>query len=146
MKDPHERELEEVERALSVLGGRHPEAVRAEREAAQAAERRRREHEETAAAERRRGTRKRALGAVALVVLAGVGFAAFRFHAKRAALDAEVAPLVARYTSHGFDALPRGAWAAEDRAEVTTVAGDCYAFVAARGAELSIQRPIGSAW
>ena len=145
MSDPKERDLEEVERALSVLGGRHPDAVRAEREDAQAAERRRREHELVAAADRRRALRRRLVVAAALAVLGGAGFAAFRFRQKRAAIDAEMTPLVARFTSHGFDALPRGAFAAEDRVELTTIAGDCYAFVAARGAQLRIERPIGSA-
>jgi len=143
VKDPHERELEEVERALSVLGGRHPDAVRAEREAAEAAAKRRREHEVEAAAERKRAMRRRAIGAAVLVVLAGGGAAAFHEQQKRAAIDAEVTPLVARWVARGFDALPRGAWSAENRAEVTTIAGDCYAFVAARDAQMQIDRPIG---
>ena len=145
MPDPKERDLEEVERALSVLGGRHPDAVRAEREDAQAAERRRREHELASRAERGRALRRRLVIVAVLAVVGGAGFAAFRFQQKRAAVDAEMAPLVARFTSHGFDALPRGAFAAEDRVELTTTAGDCYAFVAARGAQLRIERPIGSA-
>jgi hypothetical protein len=56
-----------------------------------------------------------------------------------------MAPLVARFTQVGFDALPRASFAPQDRAEVTTVAGDCYAFVAAGEAQMRIERPVGSA-
>ncbi|HEY1954747.1 MAG TPA: hypothetical protein VGH28_04030 [Polyangiaceae bacterium] len=145
MKDPHERELEEVERALSVLGGRHPDAVRAQREAAEAAAKRRREHEVIAAAERKRAMRRRALVAIAIVAVGAAAFAGYRAHQKRTAIAAEVEPLVARYVARGFEALPRSSWAPENRVEVTTVPGDCYAFVAARGASMRIERPIGSA-
>lgn len=66
--------LEEVERALSVLGGRHPEAVRAERESQEASRKRREEVEVQVA---RQTTRARArnvglglLGVLALAVVA----------------------------------------------------------------------------
>ncbi len=145
MRDPHERELEEVERALSVLGGRHPDQVRAEREAAQAVLRRQKEHESMLAAERGRTRRRLAMLVLGLVVASAVATVGYRSHAARAAFDAEIEPQVARYVGLGFDAVPRGTFAPQERAEVTTVAGDCYAFVAARAAEMHIERPTGAA-
>ncbi len=144
MAEKNERDLEEVERALSVLGGRHPEQVRAQREAAEATERRRAEHDRQAAADRKRSMKRGAIGAFAVVVVGAAALSYFRFQSSRAAIDAELAPLVGRYTALGFDALPRGTFAPEDRAEVTTNPGDCYAFTAARGAQMRIERPIGS--
>jgi hypothetical protein len=139
-----ERDLQEVERALSVLGGRHPETVRAERQAAEAAEKRRREHEAAAAANRRRAIRRQLVVVAVIGALGAGGVAAVRVATRRAAEDRRVAPLVARYVGLGFEALPRGAMAPENRAVVTTVAGDCYVLVAARGARMRIERPIGS--
>ena len=131
MKD--DVELEEVERALSVLGGRHPEHVKAERETAAATARRLAEQRQALAKERAHRRRRLALLVVSVVVVAGVGAALVRFRAARAALDAEVEPVVTRYVALGFDALPRTTFAKQDQAELTTVAGDCYALVAARG-------------
>jgi hypothetical protein len=145
VRDPHERELEEVERALSVLGGRHPDQVRAEREAAQAVLRRQKEHESMLAAERSRTRRRLFVLVLGVVVAAGIASVGYRFHAARAALDAEIEPQVARYVGLGFDALPRGTFAPQERAEVTTVAGDCYAFIATRAQEMHIERPTGAA-
>jgi hypothetical protein len=145
VRDPHERELEEVERALSVLGGRHPDQVRAEREAAQAVVRRQKEHESAVALERRRASKRLIVVVLGLVVVSGVAWFGYSSHAARKALDAEVEPQVARYVGLGFDALPRGMFAPQERGEVTTVAGDCYVFVAARNAEMHIERPTGAA-
>jgi hypothetical protein len=145
VRDPHERELEEVERALSVLGGRHPDQVRAEREAAQAVLRRQKEHESMLAVERSRTRRRFFMLVLGLGLASGVAWVGYRSHASHAALEAEIEPQVARYVGLGFDALPRGMFAPQERAEVTTVAGDCYAFVAARAAEMHIERPTGAA-
>lgn len=145
MTDPHERDLQEVERALSVLGGRHPEQVRAKRLAAEAAAKRLAEHQADAAAERRAAWKKRAIAIGGLGVIFVAGVFAWRFVAARRRADAEIAPLVARYVALGFDALPRGALAAQDRVELTTVAGDCYAFVASAEAQMRIERPVGTA-
>jgi len=63
-------ELDEVERALSVLDGRHPDFVRAQRETREAA----RIREQTLRAERARAWRKRAKRTlVSLVVLGAMG-------------------------------------------------------------------------
>lgn len=145
MTDPREHDLEEVERALSVLDGRHPEKVRAERLAAEALAKRQKEHEAAAIASRRATWKRGAIMLGALLVCAVAGFFVWRFFAARRAADEEMAPLVFRYVSRGFDALPRGATAPQERVELTTVAGDCYAFVASHGAQMRIDRPVGTA-
>jgi hypothetical protein len=145
MSEPDERDLAEVERALSVLGGRHPEQVRAERLAAEAAAKRKLEHESAARADRRVAMRKRALALVAACAVAACAVIVWRVFATRARADAAIAPSVARYVALGFDALPRSSFAAQDRVETSTIAGDCYAFVATNSAPLRIERPIGTA-
>jgi len=140
-----EQGLEEVERALSVLGGKHPERVRAEREAAEAAARRRREHEAKAAAERRRG-QIRALVVCAIAgVLGLVGWQLVRVQAARSAVEAELAPLEARYLSMGFLPATRGMFASNQRLEIATAPGGCYALVATHHAQLRVERTTGSA-
>ena len=145
MAEKNERDLEEVERALSVLGGRHPKQVRASARRPRPRPSGAEEHE--AQARRRPQARDSARYAI------GVGRARRRprdrllrggVHSARAAIDAR-SRRSSRAHAAGFDALPRGAFAPQDRAEVTTVAGDCYAFVAAHGAQMSIERPVGSA-
>lgn len=145
MADKDERDLDEVERALSVLGGRHPNQVRAEREAHEATAKRAKEHEARLAEDRKRALVRNAIAGVIVVVLAGVGVVVWRMSAARSAIDAKMTTESAPLVAAGFDALPRGSFAAEDRADVITVAGDCYAFVAADGAQMKIERPVGTA-
>jgi len=141
MADSHERDLEEVERALSVLGGRHPEQVRAERLAAEAAAKRRAQHEAEAAAQARAAWKRRVLAVVAFACVSAVGFFAWRALAARRAHEQAIAPLVARYTALGFDELPSALTAPQDRVSVSTIAGDCYAFVASDGAQVYVESP-----
>lgn len=97
--------LEEVERALSVLGGRHPEAVRAEREAAEARERRARllAAESTDAA---RATKRRWMMIAVGVVLLGIGGAAvFGWRSRRADRDRAFATKAAPLLQAGFALL-----------------------------------------
>lgn len=145
MAEKDERDLDEVERALSVLGGRHPNQVRAEREAHEATAKRAKEHEARLADDRKRALKRNAIIGVVVVVLGASGGIAWRMSAARSAIDAKMTTEIAPFVAAGFDALPRGSFAAQDRADVTTVAGDCYAFVAADGAQMKIERPVGSA-
>ncbi len=135
-----ERDLEEVERALSVLGGRHPDQVRAERLASEAAAKRRREHEKELETLRRRAWKRRVIAVVALALVSSVVFVVWKIFSARSEADRSAIPLVSRYVALGFDMLPRAMLAAQDRASVSTIAGDCYAFVATNGAALQIER------
>jgi hypothetical protein len=98
-------DLAEVERALSVLEGRHPEFVKAQREARDAADVRKKALAELLREEARRTLRKRLVHgslAVAAVALVGViGVAYFRARAIAAGLDA----LSGRYTASGFEVV-----------------------------------------
>jgi len=143
--DKPERDLEEVERALSVLGGRHPEQVRAERESHEAAAKRAKEHDAQQARDRKRARTRFVIAGVIMTVFLVVGWVMWSSASKRAAIDAKMTTEMAPFVTAGFDVIARGSFAAQDRAEVTTAAGDCYAFVAADGAQMKIERPVGSA-
>ncbi len=145
MAEKDEHDLAEVERALSVLGGRHPNQVRAEREAHEAAAKRAKEHEARLAGDRKRALKRNAIAGAVVIVLGGAAFFAWRASSVRSAIDVKMTNEYAPFVAAGFDVLPRGSFAAEDRADVTTVAGDCYALVAADGAQMKIERPIGTA-
>ena len=119
--------LEEVERALSVLGGRHPEAVRAERESNEATRKRREEVEAQVA---RQGTRTKArnvaLGILGLVGLGLVGLV-FVWRSKVRQRDGAFAALEKDYAALGFKEV--------DGLEGTSFTfdtddGACYAIVA----------------
>ncbi len=97
---PSQPGLDEVERALSVLGGRHPEHENIRRETLEAAGHRRHElSKELAASARRKRRRALVIGANA-VALAAAGWVAWRlterFHALRGALDRTEAPWATR--------------------------------------------------
>src|SRR5580692_2383798 len=98
--------LAEVERALSILQGRHPDAVQAERETQAALATKKAEADARAlragAEEKRRWIWRAMLGSV-LLVAAVVGWTQYSHRAARAkaVLDA-LAPELAPYLSHGF--------------------------------------------
>lgn len=121
--------LEEVERALSVLGGRHPEAVRAQREAEQAKARKEEERLRDAAAAARGGRMRVALG-IAGVVLLGIAVGvALHFRARAKAHDDAFRRKEARFVSAGFveiEGLADQRSLSIDGAEST-----CYALVTA---------------
>ncbi len=138
--------LDEVERALSVLGGRHPEQVRAEREAAEAAARRRRQLEGEMAAERAAARRRVLVWGVAALALAAAGFFTYRRVAARRALEAAVGVPMAPLEAAGFTPLPRSWTDSQVRAELDTADGTCYALVALpAGAKVHVDRPTGAA-
>jgi hypothetical protein len=94
--------LEEVERALSVLGGRHPEAVRAEREAAEAKARREAARIGEAAAERTRRRRTLVLAALGVVLLVALGGTALWLRARARTREAVVQAREAPFGRLGF--------------------------------------------
>ncbi len=123
--------LAEVERALSVLGGRHPEVVRAEREGREAAERRRTELEAQARLAKRR-TRNRALSIIVVIIaLGGGGYAVARGLEHEAAQAARVEPATARFIARGFLATPRALSAKQTEAEADVSDRACVVVVAA---------------
>jgi hypothetical protein len=130
---PPPKDLDEVERALSVLEGRHPEHERTRRETLAAAETRRHQLEkELAAGSRRRVRRTIVLGAnlVALAVAAVVGWRVVsRAHVLRAALAHAEAPFVA----HGMTEVTSNELSARSAIETDAPAAACFVAIATAG-------------
>lgn len=128
-----DRQLAEVESALSLLGGRHPEFVRAEREKAEATERRRRDLELASARSRKRAIRGTLIGtAIAVVVGTSAWFVRERYETRRRAFDGSAA-VAQSFAALGFSETPRALWSSPDRIEEPLTAGTCAVAVGAAG-------------
>ncbi|HEY6459906.1 MAG TPA: hypothetical protein VIY73_07130, partial [Polyangiaceae bacterium] len=131
--DPPPKDLDEVERALSVLQGRHPEHERSRRETlAAAAERREALAGELADRSRKRRRRAIILAAnvVALAALAVVGWRlTLRARAIRESLSAAEAPFVAQ----GMKEVASNELSAASHVEADATAGSCFVAIAANG-------------
>jgi hypothetical protein len=96
---PSQKGLDEVERAISVLDGRHPEHERTRRETVAAAEERRRALDKEAAAGSRRRRRRLIVLTANAVAIAAAGTVAWRLIVRtqsiRSSLEREEAPFVA---------------------------------------------------
>ncbi|MGH7295282.1 MAG: hypothetical protein ACRELB_10125, partial [Polyangiaceae bacterium] len=130
---PPPKDLDEVERALSVLEGRHPEHERIRRETLAAAETRRGQLEqELAGSARRRRRRAVVLGAnlIALAVAAVVGWRVVeRAHVLRRDLAHDEGPFVAR----GLTELASNELSARRVIEVDAPGAACFVAVATAG-------------
>jgi hypothetical protein len=142
--------LAEVERALSILQGRHPDAVQAERETNAALATKKAEAEARAeragAEEKRRWIWRAVLGSVILVA-AAVGWTQYSHRAARAkaVLDA-LAPGLAPYLSHGFTRWAPSRFA-EERVELDVAEPSCFIALASRSpgdGALRVERPSGA--
>lgn len=126
---PPKEGLEEVERALAVLGGRHPDAVRLERETLEAAARKRAENENEGRVERRRRWRRRA---IVLGVGAGLSAAALvareKLTERRSTLGRATEPL-APYVAAGFGRRLDGTLLHPERLEADIDGGTCVVAV-----------------
>jgi len=147
MSPPPKRDgdgLAEVERALSVLDGRHPEAERLRREEAEAREKRRAEAAATFAAEGRADRRRRALVGVAagLVVVAGVSIAllARSAFARKGRVDVAVEPLRAA----GFEVVATSSRASPRALEATLSPGCAVAIATDPSAKIVVTRQGGA--
>jgi hypothetical protein len=147
---PPAESLAEVERALSVLHGRHPEAVRAERET-QAALLEKRASSEAVAShiarqEKRAWVMRLATGAV-VIALAGWAWRAYSGRAARgAAVEASLAPVVARLASLGFSRAAASRFAV-DAVELSADESTCFVALASRApgdGALRVERPSGT--
>lgn len=118
-------QLDEVEKALSALDGRHPQFARAEREKAEAMARRRREIEAAARSERRRARRNWALAGVFLSLLGVAGWFARDYYARGQRALASTAPLAASFAPLGFSETVPSPWGKPDRLEVPIASGTC---------------------
>jgi len=131
---PPSSSLDEVERALSLLDGRHHDTVRVQRETQLALEAKRALVE---AAGRRADVAERrwAVVRVVLVVLlvgglAGGGWFATRQYKRTVAADVALAALAAPYLALGFQALPRPLWRPRDHIDTKLPANTCVVALA----------------
>jgi hypothetical protein len=132
---PSGEPLAEVERALSVLHGRHPDAVRAEREtqAALLAKRASADALARRAAARERRTRIVFLAAGAvLVALGGALWSAYSRGAARASrVEAALAPAIAPYLAQGYSRVA-GSRLAQEIVELAVSEPSCLVAFASR--------------
>jgi hypothetical protein len=130
---PPQHGLDEVERAISVLEGRHPEHERTRRETMAAADERRVALEKELASNARRRRRRTiviAANAIALVAAGVVGWRlVVRARAIRAALDEAEAP----FATHGLTEIASNELAASRTLEVEAPASSCFVAVATSG-------------
>lgn len=118
--------LDEVERALSTLAGRHPDHERARRETLAAAEERRAAIEREAAARTRQRV-KRALVVVAnLAALTIAAAVAWRYYERTRALKAAIASAAAPLVGRGFTLVASNDLTASARIEWDAPASSCF--------------------
>jgi hypothetical protein len=133
------RGLDEVERALSVLDGRHPEHRRAQRETIAAAEERRKTAEHEAKAARKRARRTGVLlaaGAIAAVTVAAIVVGLVRRSSKIAeALTSASAPWEAR----GFGVVASSGFWSGPKIDAMVDAG-CIVVVGTSDAAIVVER------
>ncbi len=147
---PPAEPLAEVERALSILHGRHPDAVRAERETHLALAAKKAEAEtraERARAEDRRRWIVRAVLGLALTLAAVFGWGRYRERAARAkAVEAALAPAMAPYLSRGFTQVAPSRFA-QEKVELDVADPTCFIALASRSpgdGAMRVERPSGS--
>jgi hypothetical protein len=127
---PPRNELDEVERALSTLAGRHPGHEKARRQTQAAAEQRGTELQRELA-DRARRRRRRAIvvaaNVLALVAAGWVGLKlAVRTHTLRATLEETERP----WTSRGFAQIASNVWAVGRSLEANLPGSSCFVAVA----------------
>jgi len=131
--------LDEVERALSALAGRHPDHERARRQTLAAAEKRRVALEvEGAANARRRRRRALALAAYA-VALAAAGWVGIGLFTRSRALGAALEEGERPWRALGFEPLATNVVTAEPVLEADLGPTGCYVALATRGAPVKVR-------
>jgi hypothetical protein len=142
--------LAEVERALSILHGRHPDAVRAEREthvALTAKKAAAEEQAKRAGVEEKRRWIKRGVMGVLVTVAATVAWTQYSRRATRAkAVEAALAPLLAPYLQRGFTRVAPSRFA-DDRIELDVADPTCFVALASRSpgdGAMTVERPSGA--
>ncbi len=147
---PGEESLAEVERALSILHGRHPEAVRAERETLTSLANKKaavdRLAQEAAREDRQRLVVRAAAGAVAAAVVLTAGIVVTRRIAQARAIDAAIAPAAAPFEAKGFSNVAPSRFTRQTQA-IESEEPTCYVAVASRSpgdGALALERPSGT--
>jgi hypothetical protein len=128
--------LTEVERAISVLEGRHPEHEKRRRETRAGIERRRGEIE-VELARNARSRRLRALGVTVLAIAAGIaGFFMWRLGMRTRALQASLDAIETPWSARGFAPAASNLLTAGPSIETDLSGGGCFVGLAATDAPL----------
>jgi hypothetical protein len=126
---PPPQDLDEVERALSVLGGRHPEHEKTRRETLEAARKRGTVVAAELAANARRRRRRAFVLAANGAAIAAVAYVAWRLSARTAAIHAGLERAEAAWLARGFSEVASNAVTASRTLEVDLPASSCFAVV-----------------
>jgi hypothetical protein len=144
--------LDEVERALSVLDGRHPEHERIRRETMAAAEGRRHElDKDLAASARRRRLRVVVIAANGLALIA-VGVVGWRLLSRARAIRAGLEQAEAPFVSHGMKEIASNELSASSTLEADAPGSSCFVAVTtagvvrARQGAMSVEAPGSVGW
>jgi len=136
--------LDEVERALSVLGGRHPETERLRREEAEARAKKQAELAALVAEDRKIELRRR-VGIAAGVTVAVVALGALAVFVKTSlARRATVERAVEPYRGMGFEVVATSSRASPRSVEGTVAPGCVLAIASDPAARLEVRRPSGT--
>lgn len=140
---PQQPELEEVERAISVLEGRHPEHERTRRETLAAAEERRGEIERELAASWRKRLRRTTVITANLIAVGIAGYVVSRLVSRATGIREGLAREEAPFLSHGYTEVASNEITARTTLEVDTPASTCLVAIST-GATLRVQTGTGS--
>lgn len=130
---PQQSGLEEVERALSVLEGRHPEHERTRRETLAAAEQRRHQIAAELAVSRRKRLRRTAVIAANLVAVTLAGYVASRLYARTSAIRDALARDEAPFVARGYSQIASNEITARTTLEKDAPESSCFVAIATRG-------------
>lgn len=130
---PQQSELEEVERALSVLGGRHPEHERTRRETAAAVEQRRHQIEAELTVSRRKRLRRAAVIGANVVALGLAAYVASRFYSRTSAIREALGRDEAQFLAHGYSEIASNEITARKTLEKDAPESSCFVALATRG-------------
>jgi hypothetical protein len=137
--------LEEVERALSTLQGRHPEHLRIQRETQELAERQQLLRERNRAASIRRAIRRGIIALVNLAVLGVLGFIGWKLFQRTQGVQAALKPLERPWISSGFAEVASNILSAGPTLKVDVPATSCFVALSTSSGPLSVKLGPGGA-
>lgn len=123
--------LGEVERAISILDGRHPDHARLQRETLQASRNRQAALDLESKKERGRLIRRTLVTAVTLAAVGSGGWFGYTTYKRRTMLEAMLDDPSAPYKMMGFAAFPAAQWGRQDLAEASVDTPSCIIAIGA---------------
>jgi hypothetical protein len=137
--------LEEVERALSTLQGRHPEHLRIQRETQELAERQKVLKEQNRVANIKKTIRRLLMGLVYLCILGVLGFIGWKYFQRTQNVQADLKPLERPWISSGFAEVASNFLTAVPSLKVEVPATSCFVAVSTSSGPLHVQIGAGVA-